>query len=200
MATTVTRLDSVCGTSQQQWVRSEPWHSRRVRPRPAYPVWICTWASGVGQSNADVSADDLAVPSFDKKDMGWKVFVGGRFLSFVRRRARLHRFRQAQWQRCSISSTRAWRVSACSTFPFRCRSWMFTRRPAWRGSSSDPERSTAQHQGHQVRLRCRSAAQVRLVRDSRRVRAVQGRGHQAFDAVGRLFQVLPVIAGERVPP
>ena len=39
--------------------------------------------AGVGQSNADVSADDLAVPSFDKKDMGWKVFVGGRFLSYV---------------------------------------------------------------------------------------------------------------------
>jgi len=38
---------------------------------------------GLGQSNADVSADDLAVPSFDKKDMAWKLFVGGRFLSFV---------------------------------------------------------------------------------------------------------------------
>lgn len=34
---------------------------------------------GVGQSNADFDGG----PSFDKKDMGWKVFVGGRFLSFA---------------------------------------------------------------------------------------------------------------------
>ncbi len=33
--------------------------------------------AGLGQSNSDVS---LAA-DFDKKDMGWKVFVGGRFLS-----------------------------------------------------------------------------------------------------------------------
>lgn len=33
---------------------------------------------GVGQSNADIGA-----PDFDDKDMGWKVFVGGRFLSFA---------------------------------------------------------------------------------------------------------------------
>jgi opacity protein-like surface antigen len=39
--------------------------------------------AGIGQSNADLSASDLSVSSFDKKDTGWKVFVGGRFLSFV---------------------------------------------------------------------------------------------------------------------
>lgn len=38
---------------------------------------------GLGQSNADVSAADLGDPDFDKKDMAWKVFVGGRFLSFA---------------------------------------------------------------------------------------------------------------------
>jgi opacity protein-like surface antigen len=37
---------------------------------------------GVGQSNADVSAGDLpSVSNFDKKDTGWKVFFGGRFVS-----------------------------------------------------------------------------------------------------------------------
>jgi len=39
--------------------------------------------AGIGQSNADVSASDLGVSDFDKKDMGWKVFVGGRFLSMA---------------------------------------------------------------------------------------------------------------------
>lgn len=34
--------------------------------------------AGVGQSDADVD-----FPDFDEKDMGWKVFVGGRFLSFA---------------------------------------------------------------------------------------------------------------------
>jgi len=37
--------------------------------------------AGVGQSNADISASDLGVSSFDKKDLGWKVFFGGRFVS-----------------------------------------------------------------------------------------------------------------------
>jgi opacity protein-like surface antigen len=31
---------------------------------------------GVGVSNADISADDLEVPEFDKKDVGWKAFIG----------------------------------------------------------------------------------------------------------------------------
>jgi hypothetical protein len=39
--------------------------------------------AGVGRSNADISAGDLLVSSFDKKDTGWKIFVGGRFLSFA---------------------------------------------------------------------------------------------------------------------
>jgi hypothetical protein len=34
--------------------------------------------AGVGQSDADVG-----LPDFDEKDMGWKVYVGGRFLSFA---------------------------------------------------------------------------------------------------------------------
>jgi len=38
---------------------------------------------GIGQSNADLSASDLGVSSFDKSDMGWKVFLGGRFVSVV---------------------------------------------------------------------------------------------------------------------
>lgn len=39
--------------------------------------------AGLGQSNADVSAHDLGAANFDKKDLGWKVFVGGRFASLV---------------------------------------------------------------------------------------------------------------------
>ena len=39
--------------------------------------------AGIGQSNADMSASDLSVSSFDKKDMGWKVFAGGRFVSLL---------------------------------------------------------------------------------------------------------------------
>lgn len=31
---------------------------------------------GLGVSNADISADDLEVPEFDKKDLGWKAFIG----------------------------------------------------------------------------------------------------------------------------
>lgn len=38
---------------------------------------------GLGQSNADVSASDLGELDFDKKDLAWKVFFGGRFLSFA---------------------------------------------------------------------------------------------------------------------
>ena len=37
---------------------------------------------GLGQSNADVSAADLGELEFDKKDIAWKAFLGGRFLSF----------------------------------------------------------------------------------------------------------------------
>jgi hypothetical protein len=32
--------------------------------------------AGIGQSNAGLNADDLAIPEFDKKDMGWKLFTG----------------------------------------------------------------------------------------------------------------------------
>jgi opacity protein-like surface antigen len=32
--------------------------------------------AGLGQSNADLSADDLGALDFDEKDMGWKLFVG----------------------------------------------------------------------------------------------------------------------------
>jgi hypothetical protein len=38
--------------------------------------------AGLGQSNADLSDGDIGATDFDKKDMGWKVFVGGRFLSY----------------------------------------------------------------------------------------------------------------------
>jgi opacity protein-like surface antigen len=38
---------------------------------------------GLGQSNADLSAADLGELEFDRKDMGWKLFAGGRFLSFI---------------------------------------------------------------------------------------------------------------------
>ena len=41
------------------------------------------FGAGLGQGNADVSASDLSVSSFDKKDLGWKVFFGGRFLSSI---------------------------------------------------------------------------------------------------------------------
>lgn len=36
---------------------------------------------GIGQSNADISAGDLEVPEFDKKDFAWKLFGGVRFAS-----------------------------------------------------------------------------------------------------------------------
>lgn len=39
--------------------------------------------AGIGQSNADISASDLGVSNFDKKDLGWKVFFGGRFISTI---------------------------------------------------------------------------------------------------------------------
>lgn len=32
--------------------------------------------AGIGQSNAGLDADDLAIPEFDKKDTGWKLFTG----------------------------------------------------------------------------------------------------------------------------
>jgi hypothetical protein len=38
---------------------------------------------GIGQSDADLSASDLGVTSFDKSDLGWKVFLGGRFASVL---------------------------------------------------------------------------------------------------------------------
>ncbi len=38
--------------------------------------------AGIGQSNADISADDLGVSDFDKKDTAWKVYAGARALSF----------------------------------------------------------------------------------------------------------------------
>jgi hypothetical protein len=38
---------------------------------------------GLGQSNVDVSAADLGVLKFDKEDIAWKAYVGGRFLSFA---------------------------------------------------------------------------------------------------------------------
>ena len=37
--------------------------------------------AGIGQSDADLSASDLGVTSFDKSDLGWKIFLGGRFVS-----------------------------------------------------------------------------------------------------------------------
>lgn len=39
--------------------------------------------AGVGQSNADTSASDLGVSSFDKKDLAWNVFAGLRAFSFL---------------------------------------------------------------------------------------------------------------------
>jgi opacity protein-like surface antigen len=47
---------------------------------PGVDVYL---GAGVGQSNADVSASDLGISSFDKKDLGWKLFLGGRFVSTV---------------------------------------------------------------------------------------------------------------------
>jgi len=48
---------------------------------PAYAVGVpgadLYMGVGLGQSNADVAL----APDFDKKDMGWKIFAGGRFLS-----------------------------------------------------------------------------------------------------------------------
>lgn len=38
---------------------------------------------GIGQSNADVSAADLGELEFDRKDIAWKAYFGGRFLSFA---------------------------------------------------------------------------------------------------------------------
>ncbi|MEJ0099754.1 MAG: outer membrane beta-barrel protein [Pseudomonadota bacterium] len=38
--------------------------------------------AGIGQSNADISADDLGVSDFDKKDTAWKLYAGARALSF----------------------------------------------------------------------------------------------------------------------
>lgn len=32
--------------------------------------------AGIGQSNAGLNANDLAIPEFDKTDMGWKLFAG----------------------------------------------------------------------------------------------------------------------------
>jgi opacity protein-like surface antigen len=37
--------------------------------------------AGIGQSNVDIKASDLAVPDFDKKDFAWKVFGGLRAAS-----------------------------------------------------------------------------------------------------------------------
>lgn len=38
--------------------------------------------AGIGQSNADISANDLGAVDFDKKDMGWKIFGGLRATMF----------------------------------------------------------------------------------------------------------------------
>lgn len=38
--------------------------------------------AGIGQSNADISADDLEIPDFDKKDTAWKLFAGLRASMF----------------------------------------------------------------------------------------------------------------------
>lgn len=40
---------------------------------PGVDVYV---GAGLGVSNADISADDLEVPEFDKKDLGWKAFIG----------------------------------------------------------------------------------------------------------------------------
>lgn len=37
--------------------------------------------AGIGQSNADISADEIGDIDFDKKDMGWKLFTGLRAAS-----------------------------------------------------------------------------------------------------------------------